>query len=65
MSRSTMTTVHHLYGRSGDLLPSCGAVPGSDGAEWHTGHDVTLLLALASAGEACCSLCLVVARSAS
>lgn len=64
MPSSSLTVVHHLYVRPGDLLPACGAVPGPDGPDWHTGHDAHVLLAFASAGEGCCSLCLQLAGTA-
>lgn len=58
MPDATLTTVHHLYSRPDDLLPVCGAVPGPDGPEWHTGHQADVLLAFSAKGSACCSLCL-------
>ncbi|MDO4254295.1 MAG: hypothetical protein Q4C81_03995 [Kocuria sp.] len=63
MHRSTIATVHHLYVRSGDLLPACGVLPGPEGPDWHTGDDREALLAFAAGGEGCCSLCLELARS--
>jgi hypothetical protein len=61
MPSPSLTVVHHLYSRPGDLLPACGIVPGPDGRDWHTGHDAQVLLAFSSAGEGCCSLCLQLA----
>lgn len=62
MSSASLTTVHHLYRRAGDLLPACGITPGPDSdptqLDWHTGHIAPELLAIATEGFACCMLCL-------
>lgn len=63
MPDATLTTVHHLYSKPDDLLPLCGAVPGPDGPDWHTGHDAEVLLAFAARGSACCALCLEMAET--
>src|SRR5699024_549947 len=59
---TTITTVHHLYRRPGDLLPACGVTPGPDRAllstAWHTGHVLEELLECQLAGAVCCMLCL-------
>lgn len=62
---AAQNTVHHLYSNPGNLLPVCGVIPGPEGPDWHTGHGADVLLAFASRGSACCSLCLELARSAS
>ncbi|MEU7317900.1 hypothetical protein [Streptomyces sp. NPDC007083] len=69
MSGLTSTTVHHLYIRPGDLLPACGVTPGPDRdpciPDWHTGHALSVLLAVAADGAACCTLCLELAETMS
>lgn len=60
---AAQTTVHHFYARPDDLLPVCGAVPGPDGPEWHTGHSADVLLTFAAESHACCSLCLELSLS--
>lgn len=60
MSAITVDTVHHLYVRSGDLVPYCGVTPGPDPTtgDWHTGHEPAALLECMRFGLPCCITCL-------
>ncbi|ALG29543.1 hypothetical protein AOZ07_11500 [Glutamicibacter halophytocola] len=59
MSTVTGDVVHHLYNRTGDLLPYCGAIPGPDHltGDWNTGHDRDELLQCLNLGLVICMAC--------
>lgn len=54
------TVVHHLYIRTGDLLPYCGVWPARDRVtgDFHTGHGRDDLLTCVEDGLPVCTTCL-------